>query len=78
LGMVDLPSALQHIRAGKLIAIAVTSPQRLSQLPDVPTVSESGLTGYDATGWFGIVVPTDTPQAIFNRLEFRDHSCAER
>jgi len=68
LGMVDLPSALQHIRAGKLIAIAVTSPQRLSQLPDVPTVSESGLTGYDSTGWFGIVVPTGTPQAIINRL----------
>lgn len=68
LGMVDLPSALQHIRAGKLIAIAVTSPQRLSQLPDVPTVAESGLTGYDSTGWFGIVVPTGTPQAIINRL----------
>jgi tripartite-type tricarboxylate transporter receptor subunit TctC len=68
IGMVDLPSALQHIRAGKLIAIAVTSPQRLSQLPDVPTVSESGLAGYDSTGWFGIVVPTGTPQAIINRL----------
>lgn len=68
LGMVDLPSALQHIRAGKLIAIAVTSPQRLSQLPDVPTVAEGGLTGYDSTGWFGVVVPTGTPQAIINRL----------
>ncbi len=68
LGMVDLPSALQHIRAGKLIAIAVTSPQRLAQLPDVPTVAEGGLAGYDSTGWFGLVVPTGTPQAIVNRL----------
>ncbi len=68
LGMVDLPSALQHIRAGKLIAIAVTSPQRLPQLADVPTVAEGGLAGYDSTGWFGVVVPTGTPQAIINRL----------
>lgn len=70
LGMVDLPSALQHIRSGKLIAIAVTSPQRLSQLPDVPTVAEGGLAGYDSTGWFGVVVPTGTPQTIINRLNF--------
>lgn len=68
LGMVDLTSALQHIRAGKLIAIAVTSPQRLPQIPDVPTVAEGGLAGFDATGWFGLVVPTGTPQAIVNRL----------
>ena len=68
LGIVDLPSALQHIRAGKLVAIAVTSPQRLPQLPDVPTVAESGLTGYDSTGWFGVVAPAGTPQAIINRL----------
>ena len=68
LGMVDLPAALQHIRAGKLIAIAVTSPQRLPQLPEVPTVAEGGLAGYDSTGWFGLVVPAGTPQAIINRL----------
>ena len=68
LGLVDLPSALQHIRAGKLVAIAVTSPQRLPQLAEVPTVAEGGLAGYDATGWFGLVVPSGTPQAIINRL----------
>jgi tripartite-type tricarboxylate transporter receptor subunit TctC len=68
LGVVDLPAALQHIRAGKLTALAVTSPQRLPQLPEVPTVSESGLAGYDATGWFGVVAPAGTPVAIVNRL----------
>ena len=68
LAVVDLPSALQHIRAGKLIAFAVTSPQRLPQLPDVPTASEAGLAGYDSTGWFGVVAPAGTPAAVVNRL----------
>jgi tripartite-type tricarboxylate transporter receptor subunit TctC len=68
LAVVDLPSALQQIKAGKLIAYAVTSPQRLPQLPDVPTVSEAGLSGYDSTGWFGVVAPAGTPAAIINRL----------
>jgi tripartite-type tricarboxylate transporter receptor subunit TctC len=68
LAVVDLPSALQHIRAGKLIAFAVTSPQRLPQLPDVPTASEAGLAGYDSTGWFGVVAPAGTPAAAVSRL----------
>lgn len=68
LAVVDLPSALQHIKAGKLIAYAVTSPQRLPMLPDVPTVSEAGLTGYDSTGWFGVVAPAGTPAPVIARL----------
>lgn len=68
LAVVDLPSALQHIKAGKLVAYAVTSPQRLPQLPDVPTAAEGGLAGYDSTGWFGVVAPAGTPQAVVNRL----------
>jgi len=68
LAVVDLPAALQHIRAGKLTAFAVTSPQRLPQLPDVPTVAEAGLAGYDSTGWFGVVAPAATPVAIVDRL----------
>lgn len=68
LAIVDLPSALQHIKAGKLIAYAVTSPQRLPMLPEVPTVSEGGLTGYDSTGWFGLVAPAGTPASVINRL----------
>lgn len=68
LAVVDLPSALQHIRAGKLTAFAVTSPQRLPQLPDVPTVAEAGLAGYDSTGWFGLVAPAGTPATVVQRL----------
>lgn len=68
LAIVDLPSALQQIKAGKLIAYAVTSPQRLPMLPDVPTVAEAGLPGYDSTGWFGLVAPAGTPDAIIARL----------
>jgi tripartite-type tricarboxylate transporter receptor subunit TctC len=68
LAVVDLPAALQHIKAGKLIAYAVTSPQRLAMLPEVPTVSEAGLPGYDSTGWFGLVAPAGTPQPIIARL----------
>jgi tripartite-type tricarboxylate transporter receptor subunit TctC len=68
LAMVDLPSSLQQVKAGKLIAFAVTSPQRLPQLPDVPTLSEAGLAGYDSTGWFGVVAPAGTPDAVVAKL----------
>jgi tripartite-type tricarboxylate transporter receptor subunit TctC len=65
LAMVDLPASLQQIKAGKLVAYAVTSPKRLAQLPDVPTMAEAGLADYDSTGWFGVVAPAGTPpQAI--------------
>jgi tripartite-type tricarboxylate transporter receptor subunit TctC len=68
LAMVDLPSSLQQINAGKLVAYAVTSPQRLPQLPEVPTLSEAGLSGYDSTGWFGVVAPAGTPDAVVAKL----------
>ena len=68
LAMVDLTSSLQQIRAGKLVAFAVTSAQRLPMLPDVPTFAEAGLPGYESTGWFGVVAPAGTPQAIVARL----------
>ena len=68
LSITDLAAALPHIKAGKLKAFAVTSPKRLNNLPDVPTLSESGLTGYDSTGWFGLVAPAGTPAAIIQRL----------
>ena len=68
LAMVDLPASLQHIKAGKLVAYAVTSPQRLPMLPDVPTMAESGLPGYDSTGWFGLVAPAGTPATVLARL----------
>jgi len=68
LSVTDLQAALPHIKAGKLKAFAVTSPKRLGNLPDVPTVSESGLTGYDSTGWFGLVAPAGTSPQIIKRL----------
>jgi tripartite-type tricarboxylate transporter receptor subunit TctC len=64
----NLPSSLQHIKAGKLRAIAVTSAKRAPALPDVPTIAESGLPGFEASSWFGIVAPTGTPRAIIARI----------
>jgi tripartite-type tricarboxylate transporter receptor subunit TctC len=59
---------MPHVRSGKLRAVAVGSPTRLSLLPDVPTVIESGYPGYSATGWGGIFVPNGTPQPIIDKL----------
>jgi tripartite-type tricarboxylate transporter receptor subunit TctC len=58
----------QHIRAGKLKAIAVGSPQRLPQLPNVPTLAESGLKGVDVDMWYGFFAPKDTPPELVERL----------
>jgi len=69
LGMLDLPSVLQHVKAGKVRALAVTGEQRLPALPDVPTLAEAGVKGYESTGWFGVVAPAATPPAIVARLQ---------
>ena len=71
----SIASALPHIRAGKLRAIAVASKRRSTLLPDVPTVDESGLKGYSANSWLGIFVPAGTPKAIVERLQ-RDLSAS--
>jgi len=68
-GMLDLPSVLQQIKAGKVRALAVTGSTRLPQLPDVPTLAEAGVRGYESTGWFGVVAPAATPPAIVARLQ---------
>jgi tripartite-type tricarboxylate transporter receptor subunit TctC len=68
-GMLDLPSVLQQIKAGRVRALAVTSSTRLAQLPDVPTLSEAGVKGYESTGWFGLVAPAATPAAVVSRLQ---------
>ena len=64
----SLATALPNIRAGKLRALGVTSAQRSKSAPDIPTLSESGAPGYEATGWFGVLVPAGTPQEIVARL----------
>jgi tripartite-type tricarboxylate transporter receptor subunit TctC len=68
LAVVDLPAGLPQIQAGKVVAYAVTSPQRLASLPGVPTMAEAGVPGYDSTGWFGIVAPASTPTSIVATL----------
>ena len=66
----NLPSALPHIKSGKLKALAVTSSQRSAVLPDVPTVEEAGkLKGYEASSWFGLLAPAGTPPDIVSRLQ---------
>ena len=62
------PTALPHIRDGRVRAIAVTTPRRDPALPDVPTISESGVPGYEGIGWYGLVAPVGTPPAIVERL----------
>ncbi len=66
----NLPSSMQHIRSGKLKAFAVTSSQRSSALPDVPTIEEAGkLKGFEASSWFGLLAPAGTPSDIVNRVQ---------
>ena len=65
----NLPSVLQQIRAGNLRAIAVTSATRSALLPDVPTIAESGLPGFDTSAWFAILAAKDTPDALRTKLE---------
>ncbi len=64
-----LPPTLGHIRAGKLTAIAVAARTRLPMLPDVPTVSESGLPGFESSIWYGLVVPAGAPDTVVDKLQ---------
>ena len=68
LGMLGLPPSLPHIKAGKLKAFAVTARKRSPSLPDVPTVEEAGLPGYETVQWFGPVAPAGTPRPVIERL----------
>jgi len=64
----NIPSSLPHIKAGKLRALAVTGSKRSQLLPDLPTIAEAGVPGYDSYVWFGVVAPAGTPPAIISRL----------
>jgi len=64
----SIPSQLQHIKSGKLVALAVTSSAPDPALPGIPTVAEAGVPGYEAVEWQGIVVPSGTPGAVIQRL----------
>ena len=64
----DLSTLLPHVKSGRMRPLAVTSARRSSLVPEIPTVAESGLPGYEASGWFGVLAPAATPQAIVARL----------
>jgi len=64
----NLVALMPHFKSGKLIPIAVTTSKRHPQLPDVPTLSEAGVKGFEAVAWFGIVAPPGTPKDIVNKL----------
>jgi tripartite-type tricarboxylate transporter receptor subunit TctC len=61
-------SAVPHIQTGKIRALAVTTAKRSALVPDLPTISESGLKGFDANNWYGVLVPAKTPRPVINRL----------
>ena len=63
-----IPAALQQVRAGKLRALAVTSTTRVAEIPDMPTVAEAGLPGFQVIGWFGLFAPAGTPSAVVQKL----------
>ena len=65
-----IPSVIQHIKAGNLVAVGVSSKQRSRSMPDVPTIAESGFPGFEAGSWFGVFAPKGTPPdiiAVLNR-----------
>lgn len=68
IGVDSATATLPHIKSGKMRAIAVMAAQRIPQLPDVPTVAESGYPGFEAIGWVGLVAPRQTPAALVNKI----------
>jgi tripartite-type tricarboxylate transporter receptor subunit TctC len=65
---IPVSDALPQVRSGKLRALGVTSPKRISAAPEIPTIAEAGLPGYESVNWFGLLVPTGTAQEIIARL----------
>jgi len=66
--MAGMLSAMPHVRNGRLRAYGVTTAQRFASVPDIPTIAEAGVPGYEATQWFGILAPVGTPRDIIARL----------
>ncbi|MBI4192536.1 MAG: tripartite tricarboxylate transporter substrate binding protein [Betaproteobacteria bacterium] len=66
--IVSMPSGLTHVRSGKVKALAVTSIKRSFLLPDVPTVAEAGIPGYEVNGWQGLLAPAGTPREVVTKL----------
>lgn len=72
-GVTSLTTSLQHYKSGKLRVLGVGSNKRNAAMPDVPTVSEGGLPGYEAISWYGMLAPAGTPQAVTRKLQAEIH-----
>ena len=68
LGIIDPPSGMSAIESGKIKTVAITSAKRFARLPDIPTFAESGLPGFESTGWFGIVAPAGASADVVAKL----------
>jgi tripartite-type tricarboxylate transporter receptor subunit TctC len=68
-GFDNLPSSINHIRAGKIRALAVTTAERWPGAPDIPTMAEAGVPGYESSAWFGMLAPANTPRPIVDLLQ---------
>ena len=64
-----MPPVLEHIKAGKLRALAISTPQRLPQLPDVPTFDEVGINGFDVTNWYAVMGPRGLPADVVAKID---------
>jgi tripartite-type tricarboxylate transporter receptor subunit TctC len=64
----SIPASVGFIRAGRLVALGVTTAQRATALPDVPTIQEAGVPGYEVAGWYGVIGPAGMPQALVARI----------
>lgn len=64
----NLPSVISHVRSGKLRAIAITAAKRSPELPNIPTIAEAGVPGYEAMSWFGLFAPAATPAPVLAKI----------
>jgi tripartite-type tricarboxylate transporter receptor subunit TctC len=69
LGFDNLPSAIAHVRSGKVRALAVTTAKRWPGAPEIPTLAESGVPAYEASAWFGLLAPAATPKPVVELLQ---------
>jgi tripartite-type tricarboxylate transporter receptor subunit TctC len=63
-----LPAAMPHVKSGKVRPVAVTTVKRSQAMPELPTIAESGIKGYEAATWYGLLAPARTPKAVIDRL----------
>jgi tripartite-type tricarboxylate transporter receptor subunit TctC len=74
----SMPAAVPQARSGKLRAVAVTGARRAPAVPEVPTIAESGLPGYEFASWYGLFAPAGTPSAIIDQLQGAVRKVLER